>query len=228
MKGVTDKNPFGQGKFQIKSQPARKMALTTEELRLIFSYQPVQDSSEHYFFDIWKFSYLCNGILIKDICYLKYSNIERDKIFFLREKTKRTNLNRKEIVIPISDKIKKILETWGQSINNKDSYIFPILKAEMSEKERMARVKQTVKQVNKYIKRVAKNLEININISSYTARHSYATQLMRHGAPTMFISKQLGHSNIETTNAYLENFEDRQINNWQNKLTEFDLPEESI
>lgn len=227
VQGVTDNKPFGQGKFQIKNQPARKIALITEELKALFSYQPKELSSEHYFFDLWKFLYLCNGILIKDICYLKYSNIERDKIFILREKTIRTTLNRKEIVIPITDKIKQILKQWGQSKINKDTYVFPIIKAEMSEKERVARVKQTVKQVNKYIRRAAKNLNINVKISSGTARHSYATQLMRHGAPYMFISKQLGHSNIKTTNDYLENFEDRQLENWQKKLTEFELPEES-
>ena len=93
----------------------------------------------------------------------------------------------------------------------------------MSSHESWRTIKQTVKQVNKYIRRVAQKLEIEVNISTYTARHSYATQLMRHGAPTEFISKQLGHASIETTNSYLENFEERQINEWQNRITDFDL-----
>ncbi|MEZ5199106.1 MAG: site-specific integrase [Bacteroidales bacterium] len=62
-----------------------------------------------------------------------------------------------------------------------------------------------------------------MHVTSYTARHSFATHLMRHGAPMLYISKQLGHSNMKTTAAYLENFEDRQIKKWQSKVTDFDL-----
>lgn len=222
-KGTTDNYPFGRGKFQIKNPPARKMALTTNELKKLFSYIPEQNSPEHYYFDLWKFSYLCNGMNVKDICHLKYSNIERGKLFYLREKTKRTNLKGKEIVIPLSDEIMEIINAWGQLSKKQDAFIFPILKSGMTAEESWAQIRQTVKQVNKYIKRVAHKLEIEVNISTYTARHSYATQLMRHGAPTEFISKQLGHASVETTNAYLENFEERQIDEWQKKITDFNL-----
>ncbi len=160
---------------------------------------------------------------VKDICHLKYSNIERGKLFYLREKTKRTNLKGKEIVIPLSDEIMEIISNWGRTSKKQDTFIFPILKSGMTAEESWAQVRQMVKQVNKYIKRIAQKLEIEINISTYTARHSYATQLMRHGAPTEFISKQLGHASVETTNAYLENFEERQIDEWQKKITDFNL-----
>ncbi len=222
---LTDNYPFGRGKFQVKNPPARKLALKTEELKALFSYRPKQHSSEHFYFDLWKFAYLCNGINIKDICYLKYANIERGNIFFNREKTKRTNRGKKETAIPISDKPQEILELWGQSQKNQDTYVFPILKPEMTDRERWACVKQTVKQINKYTRRVCENLDIDIKISSYTTRHSYATQLMRHNAPTMFISQQLGHANLKTTIDYLGHFEDQQSNNWQKKTTKFDLPE---
>ena len=70
---------------------------------------------------------------------------------------------------------------------------------------------------------ICEKLGIEISVSTYTTRHSFATQLMRHGAPTEFISKQLGHSNIETTTSYLENFEERQLKEWQARVTDFEI-----
>lgn len=224
-KGLTNNYPFGKGKnlYQIKNPPARKMALTTLELQTIFNYKPIENSSEDYFFSLWKFSYLCSGMNVKDLCNLKYGNIERDKIFYKREKTKRTNFNGKEIIIPITKEIKNIIEKWGQKPVKPDTFIFPILKPKLTPEQTQANIKQAVKQINKYIKRVSKVLEIEINVSTYTARHSFATQLMRHGAPTEFISKQLGHASMDTTNSYLENFEERQLLEWQEKVTDFGI-----
>lgn len=222
-RGYLASYPFGKGEYQIANPPARKMALTTEELKKIFQYEPDETHSEAFYFDLWKFAYLCSGINVKDICHLKYGNIERDKIFYLREKTKRTNLRGKEIVIPLSDDIRRIIEKHGQRKINDSTYLFKILKHSMDESQKKAQVTQTTKQINKYIRKAAQKMGIEVKISTYTARHSYATQLMRHGAPTAFISKQLGHSNIKTTADYLEHFEDRQLNEWQQKITDFNL-----
>jgi integrase len=62
--------------------------------------------------------------------------------------------------------------------------------------------------VNKYIKRIAKNVGIKENISTYSARHSFATVLKRSGINLSFISEALGHSNMKTTESYLDSFED--------------------
>lgn len=224
-KGIAKNYPFGKGRnlFTIKNPLARKMALTTEELKKLFGYDSFKTTVENYYFDLWKFSYLCSGMNAKDICSLKYSNIERDRIYYKREKTKRTNYNGKEIIIPMASEIKTIVDKWGQNPRDPDIFVFPILNKNMTPKQIQATIKQNTSQINKYTDRVAKRIEIDIKVSSYTARHSYATQLMRHGAPTVFISKQLGHASIETTNSYLENFEERQLNEWQSKVTDFDL-----
>ena len=223
--GLADHYPFGKGnqEFMIKNPPARKMALTTSELKSMFEYKAFETRAEHYFFDLWKFSYLCGGMNVKDISHLKYNNIIRDRIFYKREKTKRSNYNGKEIVIPISEKIEEIIDKWGQKSKESSTFVFPILMKHFTPEQTQATIKQATKQIIKYVRRVSKRLEIEIPVSTYTARHSFATQLMRHGAPTEFISKQLGHSDVKTTASYLENFEERQLKEWQGKVTDFDL-----
>jgi site-specific recombinase XerD len=224
-KGIATHYPFGKEKslYTIKNPPARKIALTTKELVLVFNYDAFETNAENYFVDLWKFSYLCCGMNVKDMCNLKYSNIVRDKIYYKREKTKRSNYNGKEIVIPVSKEIRAILDKWGQKPNEANNFVFPVLKKNLTPEHFEAKTKQVTKQILTYINRIGKKVGIDVRIYTYTARHSYATHLMRHGAPTMFISKQLGHSNMKTTAAYLENFEERQIDKWQSKVTDFDL-----
>ena len=46
-------------------------------------------------------------------------------------------------------------------------------------------------------------------LTTYYARHSYATILKRSGAPLSFISEALGHKSLLTTESYLDSFEDK-------------------
>ena len=58
------------------------------------------------------------------------------------------------------------------------------------------------------MKSIAKDLEIKNEVTTYAARHSFATILQRSGVSTEFISEALGHGNIRTTQSYLAGFED--------------------
>lgn len=60
----------------------------------------------------------------------------------------------------------------------------------------------------------------NKNISSYSARHSFATNLNRLNISTYIISEAFGHSNLNITQAYLKGFEDDVIDDTMNRLLE--------
>jgi integrase/recombinase XerD len=213
-------NPYGKEKYQIPRPKGRKKALSTEELKKLFAYQPPTGSQEEYFLDVWKAIFQLNGLNVTDLLNLKWRNIEGGFIYFVRQKTKRTNNETTEIKIPYSDGIKQIFDQHG-SKKEPGNYIFPVLNFDMNATRQREAIRDFTKQINKYVDRVAKKLEIETRVTTYVGRHSYATQLMRHGAPAEFISKQLGHSDIKTTNAYLAGFEDETLRQWQEKLTQF-------
>lgn len=58
------------------------------------------------------------------------------------------------------------------------------------------------------MKRIAGKVGIKKLVTTSVARHSHATILKRTGASMEFISEQLGHSNLSTTENYLDSFED--------------------
>jgi len=57
------------------------------------------------------------------------------------------------------------------------------------------------------MKQIGEALEIDKPLTTYAARHSFATVLKRSGASIEFISESLGHKNVQTTENYLDSFE---------------------
>jgi site-specific recombinase XerD len=212
--------PFGKGNYEIPQPQNIKKALKIAEIGKIYNYVPV-NSVEHFYRDLWLFSYLCNGMNMKDICWLKYSNIHGDHIHFRRAKTINTNRNSKPIDIVISPEVKQIIDRWGTKPELPDSYIFPFLTDDQTAEKKHAIVAQVVQMTNQYIKRVAAKVGIESNITTYTARHSFATVLKRSGVNVTFISDALGHTNIKTTENYLDSFEDEQKKEIAKKLTDW-------
>lgn len=224
-----DKYPFGSIKKGLYSPPEPrniKKALPLTELKKIFDYKPKDGSQEHFYRDIWVFSYLGNGINLKDICLLKYKHVNGDNIYFERAKTVNTNRKAKPISISLIDQNKAIIERWGNPKEDLESFIFPILNGIDSMEEQRLKIKLFTQYLNKSIKRIAKKVGIEVKLTSYTARHSFATVLKRSGIGIAYISEALGHSDLKTTESYLDSFEDETRKANTLKLLDFSSTEE--
>jgi len=156
------------------------------------------------------FSYLCNGMNMIDVANLKFKNIKNDNIEFIRQKTKDTSKEVPIIKVLLLPEVAQIIEHIGVDDASNENYIFPIFNKSYSAIEKHKRLKQHIKTTNKYLKRIAKEIGIHQPITTYWARHSYSTVLKRSGTPIEFISEQLGHQDIKTTQSYLDGFEDEQ------------------
>ena len=72
--------------------------------------------------------------------------------------------------------------------------------------------------INRNHKKIGQFLNISIPITTYVARHSFATVLKRSGVNISIISEALGHTNLSTTQYYLDSFENEQIDEAMRKL----------
>jgi integrase len=208
-------------KYKIPAPRNIKKALTKVEVKSIYEYKALEGSPEAFYKDIWLFSYFANGINMKDICKLKYKNIKGVSIEFRRAKTERSNKNTKPITIVLTEDLIKIIDEYGTKPNAKENYIFTFLKPTMNLEDEMAAIKQATKQTNKYIKKVAKNLKINAEVSTYTARHTFATILKNAGVAPSFIGECMGHASQKTIESYLGSFESDQRKDNINKLKDW-------
>jgi integrase/recombinase XerD len=213
--------PFGKRKYQIPAGRNVKKALTIDDIQKIFDYTPANET-EAEMRGLWLFSYLCNGINIKDVARLKYSNIQDGKITFVRAKTERTTKkNLKQIVAILTPEAEEIISRYRNPNNAPDNYVFSIIQPGVSPERERALVLQKIKMINKYMSRIAKECGIEKPVTTYTARHSFSTILKRSGAPIEFISESLGHQDLKTTEHYLDSFEDDVKKQYASFLTNF-------
>lgn len=204
-----EKYPFTN--YSVPAAQKNKRALSNDDLKSLIEYK-TEVPEEQKAIDFWTFSYLGNGMNFKDIAMLRYSDIKGENIKFYRSKTRSTNKGeQKEISIFLLPRMLEIIQRWGSVNKTGKEYIFPILHDGMSAREENAAIAQFVKTTNKYLKHVTDSLEWSNKVTTYFARHSYATRLKRAGVPIAYISDSLGHVNIATTENYLSSFTDETV-----------------
>ncbi|MDR2978960.1 MAG: site-specific integrase [Bacteroidales bacterium] len=187
--------PFGKGKYEIPIGKGRKMALNLQQIKQIITFSDGTEATEHYR-DLWFFLYLCNGINVNDMLKLKFSNIDNDEVHFYRSKTLHTSREKKEIEALLTPEMKQIIERWGNPDKSLDNYVFPFLDGYHTPMEQKKRVQDVTRRINKHLKIIGDKLGIS-GVSTYTARHSYATVLKRSGANISYYFRKFGTFQLE-------------------------------
>lgn len=214
--------PFGKRRYQIPESNNTKKALTHTELRSIFKFETFPTSGLDKAKDMFLFSFFGNGINMKDMALLKWKDLQHDRIVFTREKSKNTKRNRsKGITIILTPEMNEIITKWKSNKSGQDDYIFKVLEKDLTPEQIQGRVKQFTKMTNKGLKVIARDLGIPHNLTTYYARHSFATTLKRTGTSIAEISESLGHSSLKTTESYLDSFDDASKKANAKKLQDF-------
>jgi len=205
-----DSYPFGKvkGLFQIPSKGNPAQPLRQSEVAKIYHYQP-QNEAEAYARDLWIFAFLLNGANMKDVCLLKYKDIDfhGKRIIFYRSKTRTTAKEQKAIEVTLTPEIQAIIDRWGNPPENPHTHVFPIFEKGMTETQQFKANGNIKKTVRKYMERIAERLNIEkTNIHNYTGRDSFAAAQREAGESGDAIGEALGHENRGTTDAYLDKF----------------------
>ena len=211
--------PFGKDKYEIPEGEGRKLALTLQQIKAVVSYSDGTETTERYR-DLWFFSYLCNGINMIDLLQLKYKDMSDGEISFFRSKTIRTSKKKTKVQAIITTEMKSIIKKWGNPDRSPNNYIFPFFKGEESPEDIKRITVDVTKRINLRMSSVSEALNLP-HISTYTARHSYATVLKRSGANIAYISESLGHNDLKTTENYLASFEREERKKNASLLTNF-------
>lgn len=191
-----DSYPFGKGKslFQIPSKGNPAQPLKQSEVAKIYNYTP-KNEAEAYARDLWVFAFLLNGANMKDVCLLKFKDIDfRDnRIIFYRSKTRTTAKEQKPIEVTLSDVMRVIIDRWGNQPENPQTYVFPIFENGMTATEQFKANGNVKKTVRKYMERIAVALNIGkTNIHNYTGRDSFAAAQREAGESGDAIGEALG------------------------------------
>lgn len=215
--------PFGRRKYQIPTAKKVKKALDLQDVERIYYYQCAQEnSSEQMARDFWLFSYFGNGINPKDIALLRWKNLSGEYLTFERAKTERSHRSDpKPITVYVNEDMKAVMERWGNKDRSPDNYVFSILQQELSDLRVYDRIQNFVGLINYWMKEILLNLGIDKKATTYVARHTFSTVLKRSGASTETIQEALGHTDIKTTENYLDSFDRDTKKQLAHRLTAF-------
>lgn len=187
-------NPFSE--ITLKTDKTVKRALTKEELKRIvmleLSAQPKLELAR----DLFLFSFYTRGMPFVDILNLKKQDVINDIIFYRRTKTNQP------LQVSLIDEIVGLMSKY----TNDGEYVFPILDPDKPT-TLYKQYRNALGSINKSLKKVGKMADIKIPLTTYCARHTWATLAKEAGAPILHISDGLGHTSIQTTLAYLKDLD---------------------
>lgn len=201
--------PFNSYKLSKVNQQTAKRAISKQDIQRVINYKGKSDM-ERLAIDLFTFSYFTAGINFIDMAMLERSNIVDGQLVYYRKKTK------KQIIIPLQDKAVEIIKKYS---NEHSPYLFPVLSPFHKTEVQVAnRLHKVLAKVNKHLKDIGDKLKLPLPLTTYVARHSYATVLKRAGVSTAIISESLGHSSEKITQTYLDSFDNEQIGNAMKNL----------
>lgn len=146
--------------------------------------------------ELFLFIFFCQGISFQDIFTLTYNQISTsDYIIYIRSKTN----------VPLKVKLTAEMRHILERHRKPDSpYLFPFLHERRKEKTAGALNEDSaLKRTNRHLKQIGKLLGIEISLTTYVMRHTFATLMLASGATVELISQCLGHTSIKTTQIYL-------------------------
>lgn len=169
----------------------------------------------HYSLGLFLAQYLCNGFNLADagrLTYDAYYYQNQGKAFrFNRKKTAGRSQDGSEVIIPIIEPLKYILDEIAAK-PNRDGFVFPdILKGSTSEEERRKHTSQENSNIKDRVRKIC--LEVlhwdeSISPSGTWCRHSFATNLRNAGVELDYISESMGHAVTDhsITQIYIEHY----------------------
>ncbi len=202
-------NPFSKFKVGRLWTTTQKRAITKNEMQKLMNF-PIPPATTPYLAfakDIFIFTYLTAGINFRDIATLQYTNVRNGRIYYTRHKTG------KKITCQLMPQAQQIIQKYSKPQHEEQDYIFPILdrKIHRTALQQHNRIHKILAKVNLNLKELGKMAGIQTPLTTYVARHTYATVLKRAGVNIALISESLGHSDLSTTQIYLDSFENAQI-----------------
>lgn len=189
-------NPFKITRTSISKTPKR--ALSRKDLiRLVdLTFDLKSESHLDFARDFFMFSYYTRGMSLVDIVYLKKTQIVDGIIFYARKKSKQ------QIRIRVTQNIQALITKYD---SNSD-YVLPILDLNSS-RSLYAQYRLALGRINHNLKIVGLHAKLSTPLTSYMARHSWATQAKEVGTPISVISEGLGHTSEQITRIYLKEFD---------------------
>ena len=193
--GIEGYNPVLFKDVYTKVESRTKRALTAEQMEQLRN----TDFSVLTLLTYFLLMFMLRGMPFIDLAHLRKSDLRNRRITYRRHKTG------KLMVVDVPPDAMRLLQKYRDKTDSE--YLFPLLHGGLFMEEHHHRYQETLRHFNRELARLMKQLLPGVSVSSYTARHTWATLAYHSGVPVGLISQSLGHSSIRVTMTYLKPFD---------------------
>lgn len=180
-----------------------KRAISEKELKVIANLELPENSTMAFARDIFMFSFYMRGMPFVDIAYLRKTDLKNGMCTYCRKKTNQC------LMVEWEKAQQKILDRYAHQMENK-SYLLPIIKEEDGTEYKQYQRMQI--NINRALKKIGEMAELKMPLTTYVARHTWASVARDMNIPIAVISEEMGHNSIKTTQVYLNSIDISRIN----------------
>lgn len=195
----------------------RKRALDEEGVKKVFTQlpqvktvSPVLRRSQ----ELFVLMFMLRGLPFVDLAYLRKSDLRDNVITYRRRKTGRP------LSVTLTPEAMVLLRKH-MNVDTVSPYLLPLLKSKEGTREAYREYQQALRAFNYHLALLGEMLGLDEKLSSYTARHTWATTAYYCEVHPGVISEAMGHSSIVVTETYLKPFRNRKIDEANGKVLEF-------
>lgn len=205
---TTDNYHFGSHGYSIKKGKSKKRAISLDYIQVLRDFDYEVGSPLWHHRNYFLFSFNLRGMNFADLAFLTLENLEDDRLVYERKKTRRGD-NVKTFNIKLTNEAKSILSIYTKGKKRND-LIFPILTDVINcgDDRRIHEVKKMkLANHNRRLTKIAKDIGLEGKLTTYVARHTFATAGLYKGVSKTQIGEMMGHTSAVTTEAYFDEFD---------------------
>lgn len=174
----------------------RKRAIPLDYVRSMKSLDIADRPRLDFARDVFMLSFYLRGMSFIDLCYLKKSDLHDGVVTYRRRKTGQ------KLSIGWTSEMQALAMKYSSVPS---PYLMPIIPPHTENPATACR--NAVRRINRALKVIAAMIGVPSGLTTYVARHSWASAAQSKGIPTVLISEGMGHESETTTRIYLASLE---------------------
>ncbi len=186
-----------------------KRAISEKELKAIVTLPLPEGSTIAFARDVFMFSFYMRGMPFVDIAYLRKTDLKNSMLAYSRKKTNQY------LTVEWEKEAQEIIDRYAH-INPDSPYLLPIIqKEDGTERKQYHRM---LENINYNLKKIGEMTGLKMPLTTYTARHTWASVARNMDISISIISEGMGHNSIKTTQVYLNSIDVSKINEANKKI----------
>ena len=154
------------------------------------------------------------GMPFVDFAHLRHSDYDPQKHLLTCHRQKTGT----PLVVHLTPTMIKWIEQHRNAADGSSPYLLPILSGQKQGFAEHVEYERALARLNRNLHKLARMQGVDARISSYTARHTWATLAKHCHIPEGLICDALGHTSVKTTETYLKSFDSSSLRKANSKV----------